>query len=79
LVLSPEHELIKKLESRIQNLGEVEKYIEEAKNNQKSKKSFSKLKKSSSYLSMENLDLNEEEESSEEEKVEEEPTNKSVK
>ena len=31
LVLAPEHELIRKLESRIKNLGEVKKYIAEAK------------------------------------------------
>jgi serine/threonine protein phosphatase PrpC len=50
---------------------EIKTYIIEEKNTQKSKKSFSKLKKSASYLSMENLDLNDEEQSSEEEKVEE--------
>jgi hypothetical protein len=40
---------------------EIKNYIIEMKKNNKAKKEYSKLKKSSSYLSMENLDFKEEE------------------
>jgi hypothetical protein len=56
---------------------EIEQYLQEEKNRGMQKKAYSKMKKSASYLSMENLDLNEENgaESQESENDEEKSTN----